>query len=307
LQKDAGYLRYDMLHFNSLADMHRLNNYPEPEHPLLSLMRCNQSCPSGAKEFTGDFYMISFKKMKSGTINYGKTKYDHQSGSMFFTAPRQALEMRNVEIEERGFGMYFHPDYLIGHPLHSEIKKYSYFDYETNEALHLSPKEEEIIWELYDKIEMEYHNNPDEFSRGIILGHIDSILKYSQRFYKRQFLNRMPMTGTTVTKFNDALTAFKGSGKFQDKGLPTVAMLAEKLRMSPRYLSDLLRQETGKTAMELIHIFLVSEAKNLLRSEDHTVAEIAYMLGFENPPYFSRLFKKETGISPNQFKKEILN
>lgn len=296
-----------MLHFHSLADMHRANNHPEPEHPMLSLMRCNQSCSSGAKEFTGDFYMIAFKKMKAGTITYGRTKYDHSSGSMFFTRPRQTLEMRNVELEQEGFGMYFHEDYLIGHPLHAEIRKFGYFDYEANEALHLSPKEEETIWELYAKIETEYNNNPDEFSRGIILGHIDSILKYSQRFYKRQFLNRMPVTGTTITKFNDVLTAYSDQGMLRNQGLPTVASLALKLQMSPRYLSDLLKQETGKTAIDLIHVFLISEAKNLLRSEDHTVAEIAYTLGFENPPYFSRLFKKETGISPNQFKREILN
>ena len=296
-----------MLHFNSLADMHRLNNYPAPEHPLLSLMRCNQSCPLGSTEFTGDFYMISFKKMKSGTITYGRTKYDNESGSMFFTKPRQTLEMRNIELEEEGFGMYFHEDYLLGHPLHAEIRKYSYFDYEANEALHLSPKEERVIWELYSKIETEYNSNPDEFSRGIILGHIDSILKYSQRFYKRQFINRTPLSGTTVTRFNDALSAYFDSGLLRDKGLPTVSEFASQLHLSPRYLSDLLKQESGKTAMDLIHIFLVSEAKNLLRSENYTVSEIAYALGFENPPYFSRLFKKETGISPNQFKREILN
>lgn len=296
-----------MLHFNSLADMHRANNYPAPEIPLLSLMRCNQSCPAGSTEFTGDFYMISFKKMKSGTITYGRTKYDHESGSMFFTRPYQTLEMRNIELEEEGFGMYFHEDYLIGHALHSEIRKFTYFDYEANEALHLSEKEERIIWELYAKIENEYHNNQDEFSRGIILGHIDSILKYAQRFYKRQFLNRMPMAGKTVTRFNDALSAYFNNGLLRDKGLPTVSEFASQLNMSPRYLSDLLKQESGKTAMDLIHIFLISQAKNLLRSEDHTVAEIAYTLGFENPPYFSRLFKKETGISPNQFKREILN
>ncbi|HMI08478.1 MAG TPA: helix-turn-helix transcriptional regulator, partial [Flavobacterium sp.] len=248
-----------------------------------------------------------FKKMKSGSITYGKTKYDHQSGSMYFVRPRQTLEMRNIELEEEGFGIYFHDDFLNGHPLHSDIRKYSYFDYETNEALHLSPKEEQTIKDLYAKIETEYNNNQDEFSRDIILGHLDSILKYSQRFYKRQFINRMPVSGTTVTKFNEALSAWFDDGSIRDKGLPTVAMLASAIHMSPRYLSDLLKQETGKTAMDLIHVFLISEAKNLLRGGDVTVAEIAYALGFENPPYFSRLFKKETGVSPVEFRREVLN
>jgi AraC-like DNA-binding protein len=81
--------------------------------------------------------------------------------------------------------------------------------------------------------------------------------------------------------------------------------MAEQLHLSSRYLSDLLKQETGKTAIELIHISLISEAKNLLKSADQSVAEIAYNLGFENPPYFSRLFKKEVGMSPNKFKQQV--
>jgi len=160
---------------------------------------------------------------------------------------------------------------------------------------------------LFKKIEIEYNNNQDEFTRDIILGHIESILKYSQRFYKRQFINRNILSGTTVTRFNKALSTYFENGLLQEKGLPTVAMFAAELHLSPRYLSDLLKQETGKTAMDLIQIFLISEAKNLLNSGEHSVAQIAFLLGFENPPYFSRFFKKETGISPKQFRKQYLN
>ncbi len=188
-----------------------------------------------------------------------------------------------------------------------QIKKYGYFDYETNEALHLSAREEKIVWELYQKIESEYNNNQDEYSREIILTHIDSILKYSQRFYKRQFLNRSNLSGVTVSKFNDLLSSYFENGVVKDKGLPSVKSMADQLHMSPRYLSDLLKQETGRTAIELIHSYLVSEAKHLLKGPGNNVSETAWSLGFENLPYFSRLFKKEVGISPNQYKKQRLN
>lgn len=295
-----------MQHFESLSDMHRVNGHVMPHNPMLSLLRCNQVCETG-NEFTADFYMIAFKKMKSGEITYGRTKYDHASGSMYFTSPRQTIEMRNVELEEQGFAIWVHEEYLNGHALHSDIKKYGYFNYEMNEALHMSPKEEKTIWELYTKIESEYENNQDEFSKDIILGHIESILNYCQRFYKRQFINRTILSGTTVTRFNKALSDYFECGSLLEKGLPTVALFAEQLNMSPRYLSDLLKQETGKTAMDLMHIFLITEAKNLIATGTQNISEIAYALGFENPNYFSRLFKKETGVSPNQFKKHQLN
>ena len=261
----------------------------------------------GDREFTSDFYMIGFKKLKSGVIMYGRTKYDHENGSMLFVKPRQVVEFKNLEFEEDGFLIFIHEDFLNGHVLHNEIKKYGYFEYEANEALHLSPKEEEVMWDLFHRIEAEYNNNTDEFSRDIMLTHIDSILKYAQRYYKRQFINRNQASGKTVSKFNEALSVYFENGRAVTAGLPTVNYIAQQLNLSPRYLSDLLKQETGKTAIELIHIHLMSEAKNLLMVADQNVSEIAFTLGFENLPYFSRLFKKEVGLSPNQFKKQILN
>lgn len=296
-----------MLHHKTLSDLHRANGWPLPEHPQISLVGCVKDCPLGNREFTSDCYMIGVKKLKAGVILYGRTRYDHTSGSMLFVKPRQIIEMKNLEFEEDGFMILVHEDYLNGHELHHAIQKYGFFDYETNEALHLSPREEEIIWELRDKMLAEYQNNQDEYSKEIILSHLASILTYAQRFYKRQFLNRSDLSGKTVTRFNEALNAYYAGGLLQTQGLPSVNQLAEQLFVSPRYLSDLLKQETGKTAIDLIHISLISEAKNLLRTEDQSIAEVAYQLGFENTSYFTRLFKKQTGMKPLEFKKMSQN
>ncbi len=294
-----------MEHYNNIADLHRATGFPPPENPMISLVHCDglQSCSIAESAFTTNFYMIGFKKMKSGIIRYGRTNYDHDHGSLSFVKPRQVIEIKDVELEEKGFLIFIHEDYFNGHPLHQDIKKYGFFDYEADEALHLSPREEETVWEVFRKLQDESQNTQDEFSREIILSYIDSLLKQAQRFYKRQFLNRKPLSGKTVTKFNEALEHFFS----QENGLPTVRDIAASLNTSPRYMSDLLKQETGKTALELIHIRLIGEAKDLLLRADTSVSEIAYRLGFENPPYFSRLFRKETGISPNEFKKSSLN
>ncbi len=304
-----------MMYFKTISELEQAEGFPPPEHPLISL-NILEGSPVIQKniEFTCDFYCIGLKRIKSGELIYGKTKYDHDKGWMFFTKPNQVLFARGLEYSEKGFVIRLHEDFLIGHPLFNEIKKYNFFDYEINEALHLSPREKEVMWSLYHKMETEYHNNPDEFSKSIILSHLDSMLKYAQRFYKRQFIDRKPLIGKTVTKYNEFLNIYFEKGDAVTKGLPTVNQMASQLNLSPKYLSDLLKQETGKTALELIHLHIISEAKNMLVAGEQSISEIAFKLGFENPPYFSRLFRKQVGMSPKEFmrmhpfgKNQILN
>lgn len=298
-----------MKHFKKISDLHEALGVKPPENPLFSVAYGERDSCDGNSilEFSSDFYIIGFKKLKSGSMLYGKTKYDHDLGSMSFVKPQQKVVFKNVELEEKGFLIIIHEDFLPGTMLYNEIRKYGYFDYEVNEALHLSPAEEDIIWNLYFSIEKEYHNNTDELSKAIIVSHLDAMLKYAQRFYKRQFINRKQLTGSTVTKFNALLAANFEERKTKNIGLPTVAFMAEKLNISSRYLTDLLKQETGKTALELIHLFLIGEAKNLLTEGELNISEISHLLGFENTTYFSRLFKKEVGSTPNEFRGSRLN
>jgi AraC-like DNA-binding protein len=296
-----------MKHFKSLSEMHRENGLPAPEHPMLSLLCITPGLVLNFTEFTCDFYMIGLKKIKAGHWLYGRTRFDHEKGSMVFWKPRQVIEVNNLELEEGGYILLFHEDFLLGSALQREIQKYAFFDYEADEALHLAPKEEKTISRLFESIESEYGNNQDEFSKDIILVNIDSLLKYAERFYKRQFINRKELIGKTVTAFNKLLDNYIREDKFLKEGLPSVAYMASALNMSPRYLSNALKIETGKTAQELIHIALITVAKNRLRESGENVSEIAYSLGFENMSYFSKLFKKEVGKTPKDFKKHFLN
>jgi AraC-like DNA-binding protein len=297
-----------MGHFDKISDYTHALGIKPPEHPLFCISHGNKNDTEFKDiEFSAGFYIIGFKKLKSGSVLYGKTKYDHDCGKMSFIKPQQIVAFKNIRLEEDCFLILVHEDFLMGTALHHEIKKYSYFDYDVNEALHLSPSEEETIWNLIHTIDKECHNNIDDYSKTIILSYLNTILKYAQRFYKRQFINRAEISGVVATKFNTVLAAYFEERKIKEFGLPTVSYMAEKLNLSSRYLSDLLKQETGKTALELIHLHLISEAKNLLKEGQMNITEISAWLGFDNPTYFSRLFKKEVGTSPNKFRDHHLN
>ena len=297
-----------MNHFESISAFNQAGGAKPPEHPMFNILSANKDDHwAGDFEFTADFYIIGFKKLASGSVLYGKTKYDHDLGTMSFIKPRQKVMFRDIHLEEACFLILVHEDYLSGSVLHNEIKKYHYFDYDINEALHLSPGEQETIWMLMQAMNKELYNNTDVYSKTIILSHLNTLLKYAERFYKRQFINRAELTGAIATRFNEMLLAYFEGEEAHRSGLPTVSALAQKLNLSPRYLSDLLRQETGKTALELIHFYLISEAKNLLKGTALNINEISFTLGFENPNYFSRLFKRTVGLAPHVFREQSLN
>ena len=208
---------------------------------------------------------------------------------------------KGVVFSSEAYHICFHKDYFDGTPLYDKIKNYNYFNYNVNEALHLSPKEEELLKSIFRNIEIEYHNNQDEFSKALILSHLETMLKYIDRFYKRQFLNRQELNQELFTRFTNILDVYSKAGHLQEKGIPTVDWLAEQLGVSHRYMSDTIKAETGKTAIDQINLYVIEEAKNLLLAPNASISATAYKLGFEYPQYFSRLFKKKTGLSPKKY------
>ncbi|MEQ9437447.1 MAG: helix-turn-helix transcriptional regulator [Cyclobacteriaceae bacterium] len=299
-----------MQHFKTLSAYLEYLELPHPEHPMFSMYTAISEgflpCPKeSSPPITNDCYTISFKKFVKGNLMYGRTKYDFTNGALFFIAPRQVLQWDDSAVfEQKGFSINFHEDFLKGTELAHQIKKYGFFSYTANEALHLSPKEERQIELIIENIDLEYQNNQDSFSKDIIISHLSTLLKYANRFYERQFINRKELSNDLLEQFNQQLENHFDSGQLQENGIPSIEQIAEQLSVSQRYLSDTLKKETGKTTTEHLHLYLIDEAKNILLNPNKTIAEVAYELGFEYPPYFSRLFKKKEGISPTEFREK---
>jgi len=299
-----------MQHFKTLSSYLDYLGLPRPEHPMLSVFNSKGDaylpCPrESSPPITNDCYSISFKKYVEGDLNYGRTKYDFTNGALIFISPRQVLQWDNsVVFEQKGFSITFHEDFLKGTEWAQRIKKYGFFSYSVNEALHLSPKEEKQIESIVENIEIEYQNNQDEFSKDIIISQLDTLLKYANRFYERQFLNRKELSNNLLEQFNQYMNSYFETGKLQENGIPNIKQIAYELSVSQRYLSDTLKKETGKTTTEHLHLHLIDVAKNMLLQPKKTVSEVAYELGFEYPTYFSRLFKKKEGISPTEYREK---
>ena len=297
-----------MQHFKTLVSYFDYLGLPRPEHPMLSVFNSKGNgflpCPrESSPPITNNCYTISFKKFVEGNLNYGRTKYDFTNGVLFFIAPRQVLQWdKSVVFEQKGFSINFHEDFLKGTELAQQIKNYGFFSYSVNEALHLSPKEEKQIESIVTNIEIEYQNNQDAFSKEIIISQLSTLLKYANRFYERQFINRKEVSNDLLEKFNKVIINYFELKELQEKGIPNIEQIANKLLVSQRYLSDTLKKETGKTTMEHIHLNLIDIAKNILLKPNKSVSAVAYELGFEYPAYFSRLFKKKEGISPTKYR-----
>ena len=201
-----------------------------------------------------------------------------------------------------GWGLFFHPDLIRATSLNDKLKSYSFFNYEVSEALHLSDKEKNILLECVQKIQSELQENIDVHSQYIIVSTIELLLNYCSRFYGRQMITRSQTNKSIIAQIENILTKYFAETKVKQQGLPTVKFLADNVHLSPSYLSDLLKKETGKNAQEHIHFYLIEEAKNYLINTEKNVNEIAYSLGFEYPQYFNKLFKQKTGNTPMEYR-----
>ena len=298
---------------NSLSEFHRLLSLPPPLHPLVSVVLVSEIHAVDAdfwQHFTTDFYTISLKNNIQSKIKYGQHYYDFDKGTMTFIAPKQ---VQSVEVGESnafnetigtGYVLIFHPDFLNKHPLQSTIKKYGYFSYSLNEALHLSHQEEQNIIEIYQKIEKEYQHI-DKHTQDIILSQIDLLLNYCNRFYERQFITRKAVSNDLLSKMENLLNDYFNNTEPLKNGLPTVEYVANKLNFSANYLSDMLRLLTGQNTQQHIHEKLIEKAKEKLLTTKLSVSEIAYELGFEQPQSFNRLFKKKTEMSPLKYRQSV--
>lgn len=295
--------------FTSLTEAARAFGLPEPNHPLITILGAESTRVvehNVPQSHVLHFYKISYKPRLSGRIKYGQHYYDFDEGGLLFAAPGQIIG----NDENHGgvcsqYTLLIHPDFLLSYPLAKKIKQYGFFSYSANEALHLSDKEKAVIISIFEIIEEELNSRLDDFSQDVIISQIELMLNYANRFYRRQFITRKAMSNNLLENLEEILDEYFGNEQSVNGGIPTVQYLADRLNISPSYLSDMLRSLTGQNAQQHIHNKLIEKAKEQLSITGLSVSEIAYSLGFEHPQSFSKLFKTKTSLSPVEFRRSF--
>lgn len=296
-----------VLHIKTISELNKALRQDKTIHPLISIVDFSKVDFEGHQNFkvSNEFYSIILKNMWPGSLRYGRNYYDFQEGTLVFMAPNQVMTLENPDeaMNLYGWGLYFHPDLIRGTHLGDQIKDYSFFSYSLFEALHLSEQEKAKLSEIVRNIEQEMSLNIDKHSNKLIVSTLELLLNYCNRYYDRQFITRTVKNKGIVSDFETLLVNYFNSEEVQKTGLPSIRYFAEKLHLSTNYLSDLLKKETGKNGTEYIHLHVIELAKDKLLSSPDTVSSIAYTLGFEYPQYFSKMFKKKTGMTPAGYRR----
>ncbi|HAS46721.1 MAG TPA: AraC family transcriptional regulator [Microscillaceae bacterium] len=300
-----------VIEINKISQMHQMGGLPKPKHQLVSVIY-NRDIKTTASlqgiKVINYLYTVIFKSsMICSSVSYGRNLYDYEEGTLVFTSPGQVMEFKSdtkedEQIDPDGWSLVFHPNIFRRSDLADKINRYSFFHYDSNEALHLSDYERSSIEDLLNKIIQEYSQHLDRHSQHLIVSNIELFLDYCLRFYDRQFFSRASLNRDVISKFERLLLNYYEADQACLEGVPSVEYCAKQLNLTPNYLSDLLKKETGKTALEHIHLFLIEKAKNSLLNSSDTISGIAYSLGFEFPQRFSNLFKSKTGMSPKEYR-----
>ena len=301
-------MKVDLIKLDTVDEYNKLFGL-ETLHPLVNVINLTEATRFPTR-FAVNYgiYALFLKETKCGDIRYGRQIYDYQEGTITSFAPGQVSEVEMLEgIKPTARGIVFHPDLIKGTSLGQEIKSYSFFSYNSTEALHLSTEEKNIILDCLAKIKMELTHPIDRLSKRLIARNIQLLLDYCMRFYNRQFTIREKSNKDILTRFEALLDDYFLSGKTHTNGLPTVRYFADKVFLSPNYFGDLIKNETGKNPHEYIQNKIIETAKDMLADTEKSVNQIADELGFQYSQHFNRVFKKVAGHTPSEYRKLLAN
>lgn len=303
------FIRIFVLAMKKILKVHNVNDYAQyigapMLHPLVSVIHYDEleHCRHSLNNY--DVYGIFIGDETLEKLTYGLTTYDLHRHALMCVAPGQIGGKADTgeEIQTKGWALLFDPELLNGTDLERQMPSFTYFSYNTNEALLMTAEQRSTIVKMMEAVRKELLESDDENTRHIVVAYLTLILEYIARYYASQLSLQTKSSSDLLTRFENLLNRYYAEGMQQAHGLPTVKYCAQELFLSTNYFGDLIRKMTDDTASNVIRRFVMQRAQQLLISGT-SITATAEQLGFDYPQHFTRMFKKHFGMSPSQYLK----
>lgn len=303
------FIRIFVLAMKKILKVHNVNDYAQyigapMLHPLVSVIRYDEleHCRHSLNNYDVYGFFIGDETLEK--LTYGLTTYDLHRHALMCVAPGQIGGKADTgeEIQTKGWALLFDPELLNGTDLERRMPSFTYFSYNTNEALLMTAEQRSTIVKMMEAVRKELLESDDENTRHIVVAYLTLILEYIARYYASQLSLQTKSSSDLLTRFENLLNRYYAEGMQQAHGLPTVKYCAQELFLSTNYFGDLIRKMTDDTASNVIRRFVMQRAQQLLISGT-SITATAEQLGFDYPQHFTRMFKKHFGMSPSQYLK----
>lgn len=244
-----------------------------------------------------DHYLVVFIRRATSRQWIDMAPYTIKDNTIFFTGPNQMIVKEGFE-KLWSTGIAFTKEFLALQE-NAALKNLPLIQNPYNaHELNLTKANVRFVEDLVAKITEEYHS-PSEWQQRMLTAYLTVLLTYLSRLYTEQFKKSPPSA--------DKLLLKKFQGKIDERflDLREVADYASLLNISAGYLSEVVKVQSGRPAIKHIHDRLILEARRVLFHTNHSLKEISFDLGFSDASYFNRFFKRETGITPADYRKTI--
>jgi AraC family transcriptional activator of pobA len=293
---------------NLVESFRNTNSNFEPTTPHLDIIKFeeipNRLNDNPGNPFRLNAFVIGFVTGGEFKLSISNQEYEVRKNELYFTSPWHIRQYANVT-NWQGYLLFFTPDFIFQYPQGEYIfREFRFFH--TEKGMLVKPNEKALAM-LHSQFENMYElirsDHPEKMK---MLFHYINIFLYD---CKAAFAGDLPQHSatkdTTLNNFLHSLNNYfielnKGN---MEKAL-TLKYVANEMHLHPTYLSNLLKQQTGKTAAQLVRERLILEAQSLLKNTDMTVAEVAYYLHFKDNSNFAKFFRHQVGASPSDYREQ---